>query len=194
MPRKGLKYSVIIPVYNAERYLLQCLESVAGQTLKDIEIICVNNGSEDNSLNLLKKFAKNDRRVIYTSIPKSNAGIARNVGLSMASGKYLYFIDSDDFCNKELLEECYIKIEKEKSDVLVFAADQFDTISGKYSPMPYSLEIDNLPKKSPFGPEEIKNKLFNSFQNWPWNKVFRREFIIENNISFQYVVYDFGIG
>jgi glycosyltransferase involved in cell wall biosynthesis len=183
-----IKFSVIIPVYNVKDYLSECLDSIVGQTLTDIEIICVDNGSMDESLEILKKYAKRDKRIKILEIGRSNAGAARNAGLAVANGEFLYFIDSDDYCETDLLEKCYKKITEDKADVLVFRASMFDTTTKKHEILSYSLVDNNLPTKIPFKPAEMKNHLFNSFQNWPWDKVFRHEFIKEKNISFQEVV------
>ena len=91
------KISVIIPVYNVEEYLAQCLETVINQTLKDIEIICIDDGSTDNSLYILKKFAEKDKRITILKQKNLHSGVARNAGLAAAKGKYLSFLDSDDF-------------------------------------------------------------------------------------------------
>jgi glycosyltransferase involved in cell wall biosynthesis len=95
--------SIIIPVYNAEKYLNKCLESVINQTLKDIEIICINDGSTDNSLDILQKYAKQDNRFIIINQDSSGAGVARNAGLDKAQGEYLAFLDSDDFFELDML-------------------------------------------------------------------------------------------
>ena len=91
------KVSVIIPVYNTEKYLRECLASVVNQTLKDIEIICINDGSTDNSLQILKKYAKHDNRIKI--IDKENGGIStvRNKGLQTATGEYIGFVDAHSF-------------------------------------------------------------------------------------------------
>lgn len=185
---KKIKFSVITPVYNVQNYLPECLGSIIGQTMRDIEIICVDNGSTDKSLSILKQYAKKDKRIKVLEIGKADAGTARNAGLDVAVGEYLYFIDSDDYCEKDLLEKAYEVITREKSDVLVFRADRFDSATGKRKEMWYSLVEADLPKERPFRPEAMRGHLFNSFQNWPWNKVFRRSFIEEKKIRFQEVV------
>ena len=91
------KVSVIIPVYNVEQYLRECLNSVIKQTLKEIEIICVDDGSTDNSLDILKEYAEKDHRITIITQKNLHAGVARNAGLSIAKGEYLSFLDSDDF-------------------------------------------------------------------------------------------------
>ena len=161
------KVSIIIPVYNSQAFLDESLSSIRNQTFKEIQIICVDNGSTDGSSAVLEKHAKEDKRIELIKTPRSNAGAARNIGLQHATGEYLFFFDSDDICESDLLELSIKKIETEKSDVLVFSADQFEKTIEEATPMPWSLDEKNLPKKDTFSPEEIKNKLFNSFQNCP---------------------------
>ena len=96
---KETKVSVIIPVYNAEKYLRQCLDSVVNQTLRDIEIICVDDGSTDGSIEILREYEQKDSRVKVLCQKNQYAGVARNNGLSHASGEYVFFMDSDDYCN-----------------------------------------------------------------------------------------------
>lgn len=102
-----IKVSIIIPVYNTEKYIRKCLESAINQTLTDIEIICINDGSTDNSLNILYEYAAKDSRIrVFT---KANEGVAkaRNLGLRHARGEYVGFIDSDDFVDEKYFEELY---------------------------------------------------------------------------------------
>lgn len=104
------KVSVIIPVYNVEEYLRECLDSVVNQTLKEIEIICVDDGSTDNSLEILKEYAKKDNRISVLTQKNSGAGIARNVGINMASGTFIAFMDPDDYYpNNYTLENMHNK-------------------------------------------------------------------------------------
>lgn len=111
--------SVIIPVYNVEKYLQRCLDSVFNQTFSDLEIICVNDGSPDNSLEILQENAKKDKRIKVIS--QSNQGLsqARNNGMLHASGKYLCFLDSDDFLSDNFVECLYKKAEEENADVVM---------------------------------------------------------------------------
>lgn len=101
------KVSVIVPVYNVEKYLEKCLETLISQTLKDIEIICINDGSKDSSLNILKKYALNDERIKI--IDKHNEGLsaARNDGLNAATGEYIGYVDSDDWVDLNFYEKLY---------------------------------------------------------------------------------------
>ena len=102
-----VKISVILPVYNAEEYLEECLESIANQSFKDIEIICVNDGSTDASLDVLEKRQKHDSRISIITRENKGAGAARNVGLEHASGDYIYFMDSDDYLELTAFEELF---------------------------------------------------------------------------------------
>ena len=112
-----VKVSVIIPVYNVEPYLKQCMDSVVGQTLKDIEIICVDDGSTDNSLDILREYAAEDSRIQIIEQKNAGAGAARNNGMRYATGKYLSFLDSDDFFEPRMLEKAYDLAEKDQADL-----------------------------------------------------------------------------
>ena len=111
------KVSVIVPVYNVEKYIEKCLESLVNQTLEDIEIIIVNDGSTDNSKKIIEKYLKN-KKVVY--LEKSNGGLssARNYGIPYAKGEYIGFIDSDDYIEKTMFEKMYNKAIEEKSDMV----------------------------------------------------------------------------
>ncbi|MBP3846437.1 glycosyltransferase [bacterium] len=113
------KVSVIIPVYNVEKYLRECLESVVNQTLKDIEIICVNDGSTDNSLDILNEFSNKDNRVKI--INKTNGGLssARNAGMAAAQGEFIGFLDSDDYIDLNFYESLYNRAKETNSDIVV---------------------------------------------------------------------------
>ena len=115
--------SVLIPVYNVEEYLERCLDSVLNQSLTRIEVICVNDGSTDKSLEILKKYQENDSRVIIVS--KENGGLpsARNAGIERARGEYIGFVDSDDYVQPDMFEKLYNTAKKEKSDVVVCGAN-----------------------------------------------------------------------
>ena len=117
----SLKISVIIPIYNVEAYLEECLNSVISQTLKEIEIICVDDGSPDNSLAILNQYAKKDNRIIIISQTNQGLSGARNSGLELAQGEFVYFLDSDDYLdNNEALKVMYRAVENASIDILSF--------------------------------------------------------------------------
>ena len=101
--------SVIVPMYNAEIYLRQNLDSILNQTLKDIELICVDDGSTDSTLKILKEYQEKDSRIIIIQQKNQKAGIARNNGLKVAKGKYIIFLDADDFFKDTMLEELFLQ-------------------------------------------------------------------------------------
>ena len=179
------KVSVIIPVYNVEKYLRQCLDSVVNQTLKDIEIICVDDGSSDNSLNILKEYAANDDRFIILEQKNQGAGAARNKGLEVAKGEYLYFIDGDDFLQRDALEKIYCRITETNSDICVFTNNFLNVVTGEFKPCDWQRLIFKIPQKSSFNKYDIPNDLFD-FCNVPaWTKMYKTSFIKSNNIKFQ---------
>ena len=101
---ENIKVSVILPVYNGETYLSECLDAILGQTLKEIEVICVNDGSTDRSPEILREYAARDSRIRVIDQENTGAGAARNNGMAQARGEYLSFLDADDFFEPQMLE------------------------------------------------------------------------------------------
>ena len=120
------KVSVIIPVYNTEKYVRQAVESILLQTLKDIEIIIVNDGSTDGSMTILEELAAQDERVKLFSQENQGLSVTRNVGLSHSTGEYVYFMDSDDLLVSDTLLKCYVKCKEENLDFVFFDAESFN--------------------------------------------------------------------
>jgi len=177
--------SVIIPVYNVENYLCQCLDTVLNQTLKNIEVICVNDGSTDNSSEILKEYAARDSRIIVLNQKNSGAGAARNRGLSIARGEFLSFLDSDDFFEPDMLEKAYKACVKENADFVVFRSDRYDNFFRRFFPQPWTIRKDLLPSGRPFCYKDVPRDLFRLFTGWPWDKLYKREFVQSNNLLFQ---------
>lgn len=181
----NVKISIIIPVYNAEKYLGQCLDNLLNQTLKEFEIICVNDGSTDNSLEILKKYKNIDKRIQVYSQENSYAGVARNSGMRKAKGKYLLFLDADDFFECELLEKLYEKCEDTKADIAICGADKYNDSTKQYSEAPWEVDTNVLPQTDYFTPEDIPKHIFTFCTSVPWNKMFRKEYIKGLHIYFQ---------
>lgn len=177
--------SVIVPIYNQEKYLEQCMKSIRRQTLKDIEIICVDDGSTDRSLSMIRKMAAGDSRILILTEENAGAGVARNKGLAHAKGEYITFLDSDDIFEPDMLEKLYDKAEKENLDVVVSRADSFDDASGKVEGMPWSLHDEWLPDFQPFSALDVEKNFFEIFVWWPWDKLYKRSFIEKTGIRFQ---------
>lgn len=179
------KVTVLIPVYNTEVYLKECIQSVINQTLQDIEIICINDGSSDNSLEILNNFAQLDKRIKILSQKHQGGGKARNAGLKFAQGEYLAFLDSDDFYDENFCEKMYNKAVGTDSDVVVCAARNYNVLNNEYGKMPWSLGEEYLPAKEVFNYKDMRKYIFQFSQNWNWNKLFKKKFIDTNNITFQ---------
>lgn len=166
-----VKISVILPAYNAEKYIAKTIESLLEQTIKDFEIICINDGSKDNTLKLLNSYAKNDKRLVI--IDKKNEGVwkARFDGIKQARGKYITFIDSDDYVNNDFLEKLYKNITKNNSDIAIcgFQRIDFETKKIISREMKYSEDRIIDMKKNP---EEVI-----SINTALWNKMYRAELL-----------------
>ncbi|NLY46853.1 MAG: glycosyltransferase family 2 protein [Tissierella sp.] len=179
------KISVIIPVYNVEEYLRQCLDSVINQTLQDIEIICVNDESTDDSLAILEEYAKRDSRINVLSQKNAGAGAARNKGLEIARGEYLSFLDSDDFFELDMLEKAYNKVIGDNADIVIYKVQLFNDKTKMFSDAPWAFNENYFPPFVPFSYKDMPKYIFNSFQNWTWNKLFRKAFVDRNKLRYQ---------
>lgn len=175
------KVSVIIPVYNVEEYLRQCLDSVINQTLKEIEIICVDDGSTDSSLEILKEYAAKDHRITLITQQNLHAGVARNAGLAVAKGEYLSFLDSDDFFELNMLEETYNKAIKDNSDIVIFNFYNYDNIS-KTEKTSYAYDKKFL---NTFSPKKFKDYIYFISTPAPWNKIFKSSLIKNESLKFE---------
>ena len=173
------KISIIIPIYNVEKYLRRCLDSVIQQTFTDFEIICINDGSPDNSLHILEDYASKDNRIKIITQKNQGLSIARNNGLKIAQGDYIYFLDSDDAIHPKLLETAYIFATKHNADMVCFGYIKSDGI--KYSPK--EINVNNVEYKISNNP--LKLALSNSKFRIPfnvWTKLYKKEVL--KNIEF----------
>ena len=181
------KVSVIIPVYNVEKYLRECLDSVVNQTLREIEIICVDDGSTDSSLDILKEYASKDNRITVIAQQNLHAGVARNAGLAVARGEYLSFLDSDDFFELNMLEKLVDNITAFNSDIALCKCSLYkeDTKEISEKELDFSLNLNLLPSDGYFIPKKLAGRLFSVCQGFPWDKLFRKSFIEKNGRKFQ---------
>ena len=180
-----IKVSVIIPVYNAQKHLADTLESVCSQTLRDIEIICVDDGSTDSSREIIGEFKLKDSRISLIKQENLYAGAARNNGLKQAKGEYVVFWDADDFFNEKALEIMYTKAVADAADICICNALKYYTEFDKSLCTDEFVSYGILPKVTPFNKNDIPDKIFNIGANVPWNKMFRTEFIRKNGLEFQ---------
>jgi len=176
------KVSIIVPIYNAEKYLSLCLESCISQTLRDVEIICVNDGSTDGSQKIVDQFAERDHRIIR--VIKENGGLssARNAGIEAATGGLLLFLDSDDYISENACERVWLETLEAPTDIVVFGTSIFPD-----KPTANSWMYETLTK--------IKTKRYWAFEPavlfsepgakpFVWRQVFRKAFLDEHKLRF----------
>lgn len=180
-----VKVSVVMPVYNSELYLKNCLDSILGQTLREIEVICIDDGSTDSSNDILQKCALQDSRLIVLKQENLGAGSARNKGLSISNGKYLFFSDSDDYFELSLLEKMYENAELMNSDFCVCLTDLNCMKTGEIVRCTYSLREDIRNVTHSFDYTKIEGNIFRAMMGWAFDKLYNRDFIMANNIKFQ---------
>ena len=164
------KVSVIVPIYNVEKYLEKCINSLLSQTLEDIQIILVNDGSKDNSGNIAREYEKNNKnRIIY--VEKENGGLsdARNHGLKYATGDFIAFLDSDDYIEKNAYEEMYNKAIEENAD---------------YVECDFIWEFPNKIRVDKQYPYKNKKEMLSFVRVVAWNKLIKRQLITDNNLEF----------
>ena len=166
--------SVIVPVYNTEKYLPKCLDSLVNQTYKDIEIICINDGSKDNSLNVLKDYANKDKRIKVIDQENQGVSCARNAGIDIAKGKYISFIDSDDYVGLDMYRNLVNSLKDEEYNILAFGYDVVDPKTGES-------------RKG----SDIKNGIFDTCDfldddslHGVLTTLYKRSFIYENKLRF----------
>jgi Glycosyltransferases involved in cell wall biogenesis len=181
-----IKVSVIIPVFNVQNYLRQCLDSLVNQTLKDIEIICINDCSTDGSLAILKDYAANDERIVIVD-NENNIGAAqsRNMGIQIAKGKYLSILDSDDFCDPSFLETVYQRCSSENADLGIYDFAKYDNVSKRVTHYQTSLYFSYLLRDKVFGFERINEQAFQIWSCAPYTKMYKRSFVLDCGIEFQ---------
>ena len=181
------KVSIVVPVYNVEKYLEQCLESIVNQTLKDIEIICVDDGSTDKSGEILDKYAADDARVKVIHKKNSGYGNSMNIGFDAAQGEYIGIIESDDYAELNMFESLY--------DCAV--ENRLDVLKSEYFYY-YSIPMERNEKQDVFSPVmcsrvfkpmtdfESKMEMVEFFNIKPtiWSSIYRKDFIRENGIRF----------
>ena len=166
------KISIIIPIYNVENYLSQCLDSVVNQTLNDIEILCINDGSTDKSLEILKKYAIKDSRIKIIDKINEGAAVARNIGINNATGDYIMFLDSDDMLTPKACEIAYKTITIDNTDIVIFGHKKL-----------FNNTIIEKDKDEHFTSYETNEKISDDLI-YIWDKIFKTDFLQKNNIKY----------
>lgn len=176
------KISIIVPVYNSEKDLDKCLKSILSQTLKEIELIIVNDGSKDNSLNIINKYIKLDKRITLINQKNSGAAIARNNAITIAKSDFIAFVDSDDYIEKEMYETMYNEAIKYNVDIVTC---QFRKINSNNT-IDYSTTIKNK--------ENLENVFLGKVFSVLWNKIYKKELFVKNRIMIDKNIYYEDIG
>ena len=181
---ENVKISVVMPIYNAYDYLRPAIDSVLNQTLTDIELICVDDGSTDNSLSILKEYQQFDERVRI--ITENNAGPsrARNKGLSRARGKYVIFLDADDFFDYGLLEKLYNLAEEENLDIAICKFDIYNSRKAKFEDNIRSDHGEIFDESRVVSKNTYPDVILSCTTGYVWNKLFRKAFLTEKELTF----------
>ena len=165
------KITVIVPVYNMEKYIERCLKSLLSQTLEDIEIIVVNDGSTDKSKEIILDFLESYGNIIYKEKENEGVAVARNYGLKAASGEYITFLDPDDYIEKDMYEKMYNKAKEEEEEADLVECDFYWEYPNK--------------KKQDVGKVYLgKKDMLVNVRVMPWNKLIKKSIIQDNNIRF----------
>lgn len=167
------KISVIVPAYNAEKTIGKCLETLVNQTYENMEIIVIDDGSKDNTLKIMKKYQKkHPDKVVIISRENKGIGYTRNEGIKIATGKYLGFVDSDDYVEVEMFEHLYNHLKKTKADIVVSDYYEFDELNRREKKI-IDFDVTNI---------ETFPDLINEINTAPWNKLYKKS--IFKNIKY----------
>ena len=182
------KASIVIPCYNAEKYLAATLDSALAQTMGDFEVVCVNNNSTDATPQILANYAARDPRIKVLDQADPGEGPAREAGRAAAQGEWLYFLDADDLMLPDLLQKAIARGQNTGADLVVFKTFTYSDGIGETIPIQWSFQTDWLPSDDvAFDPHQHPQRILNSFQNWVHNKLFRRSFVDAHGLTFQHV-------
>jgi glycosyltransferase involved in cell wall biosynthesis len=172
------KISVIVPIYNVEKYLRECLDSILSQTFKNIEIICINDGSKDNSLKILNEYKYRDKRIIVINQKNKGYGAAINRGLLISRGRYIGIVEPDDYISKNMYERLFSEIK----------ANEYDVVKANF----LIIKNDKIRSNIKYA-QRSKIKIFRNTINYPelffghpsiWAAIYKKEFLLKNNIKF----------
>ena len=186
---KTPKISIIVPVYNVEIYLRECFDSIVNQTFKDFEVICINDGSTDNSLQILEEYAAKDSRFIILSQENQGQGVARNKGIEISKGKYISFVDPDEWMDNGALETLYNFAEEKSAQIVRFDYKSYEDYTGKGKETSLSEIVKkefnyDLKDRSAYNWRIFKDGCMRKLGLAVWAYFYNKQFILENNIKF----------
>ena len=187
MKRNGKQpvVSVIVPTYNAGEFVAQCLDSVLGQTMGDFELICVDDGSTDDTWAIVEERAQRDGRVAALRQANAGPGAARNAGLERACGRYVYCLDADDYLDRDMLASCVKALDDAQADMALVAFRTYNQRAGRTYPAEWGMRHEDAFPSYPAGSftwETAPDLFFETVQNVPWNKMVRRSLLEERGI------------
>ena len=187
MKRNGKQpvVSVIVPTYNAGEFVAQCLDSVLGQTMGDFELICVDDGSTDDTWAIVEERAQRDGRVAALRQANAGPGAARNAGLERACGRYVYCLDADDYLECDMLASCVKALDDAQADMALVAFRTYNQRAGRTYPAEWGMRHEDAFPSYPAGSftwETAPDLFFETVQNVPWNKMVRRSLLEERGI------------
>lgn len=184
MNNADVKVSVIIPIFNAADYLRPALDSVITQTLREIEVICVDDGSTDNSLEILKEYQQNDDRVRIVTETNAGPALARNNGIRRARGEYIAFLDDDDFYEPQFLEELYNRSKEHDLDIAISDYDIYNMRHSSFRKAAAEDHEEIFEEGKVTSKSEHPDHIFSATNGSAWNKLFRHRFIEEKELRF----------
>ncbi|WP_334085373.1 glycosyltransferase family 2 protein, partial [Helicobacter typhlonius] len=176
--------SVIIPIYNVEAYVSQCLDSIINQSYTNLEIICVNDGSTDKSGQIVQEYAKRDCRIIYLEQENQGGGAARNTGLDRAKGEWILIFDADDYMRPFAIETLVQRALQTQAQIVIAQSEELSQ-DGNIVPMDWALRLDLLPQKERFDYKDLGDYVFGFCVGWAWDKLYNRAFIESHNLRFE---------
>lgn len=176
------KVSIIVPIYNAEKRLEKCIKSIQNQTYSNIEIILVNDGSSDSSLDICNRFARQDSRIHVINIDNSGVSLARNKGIDYAKGTYCCFVDADDWIEENHIENMMVHADEADCVIEGYVRER---ISGQYKCYLQQKIID----LNKLDGKQVGEMFWNGYIHPCWNKLFKRKILVENNIYFEHQIH-----
>lgn len=177
--------SIVMPLYNVAKYIEECLDSLLNQTYQNIEIICVDDGSQDITCQIVERYAKEYGNIRLYRQQHLFAGVARNTGFEHANGKYTIFLDSDDFFDPDFVRSMVVRAESTRAEVVVCRCRGFDNLTGKFFGMNWSVHEQYLPLLPVFPGRAAGKHFFFAFMGWAWDKMYLTDFVKKSGLRFQ---------
>lgn len=176
--------SIIIPVYNGQETLKQCIDSLLTQTFSDIEIVCVNDGSTDKSQKIIEEYMRKDSRVKLITQSHSGISLARNKGRYLARGEYIIFMNSKDYAKSDMIDNLYKNAKEYESDIVLFSYTKYNSLNMEFfdEEFPFKEFSEDYDNRA-FSPQETYDFMFRISPNI-YNKMFKRELLEKNNVTF----------